>query len=108
MKKDLWNELAGRVRDSETDDLPESAAAMPAMPFGFEQPILRRLARLRKYPPNPFESWASVLRPAVGLAFATAMLCLLLEYRAEQTMPNDALSQTEALFQMAILNEPGQ
>jgi hypothetical protein len=106
MKKDLWNELARRVRAFEANEAPAQSTPMP---FGFEQSVLRRLAAASKNAAaNPFDLWATVLRPAVGLAFATAMLCVLLEYRNEQKIPNDPLTQTEALFQMAILNEPVQ
>ena len=101
MKKDLWSDLARRVRDSRAEQ--ESS-----IPFGFEQAVLRDVQRGKAASRNPFESWDSVLRPAAGLAFATAILCVLLQYRTEQKMPNDPLVQTEALFQMAILNEPAQ
>jgi hypothetical protein len=101
MKKDLWSDLARRVRDSRVEE--ESP-----IPFGFEQAVLRDAWRVPGISSNPFESWISVLRPALGLAFATAVLCVLMQYRTEQKMPNDPVAQTEALFQMAILNEPAQ
>jgi hypothetical protein len=66
---------------------------------------MRRLARAEL--PNPAEAWIPLLRPALGLAFATAFLCVLLQARTQtrtaEDLPENFLVQTENLIQMAVL-----
>jgi hypothetical protein len=51
------------------------------------------------------------LRPALGLAFGTALVCLLLQYRVAQetatttATATDAVTQTEQLIQLALAND---
>lgn len=96
--KDLWNDLARRVRAAQLADDAE-------VPFGFTEAVLRQLNAVRRQRPNLFDEWVAVLRPAVGLAFATALLCFLLQHRVDRDSPSDSVTQTEALIQLAVLNE---
>ncbi|HEV8543765.1 MAG TPA: hypothetical protein VGR78_15335 [Verrucomicrobiae bacterium] len=100
--RDLWNELAKRVREA---DQPASQSELNEMPFGFDDAVLRKLQSSTRERFNPWESWVPLLRPALGLAFGAAMICLVLDYRAEEKLPNNLVSQTEVLFQSAMLNE---
>jgi hypothetical protein len=90
---DRWSELARRARVVKVFPVP--------MPFGFEQAVLRRLARDGRE--NPIESWIPLLRPALGLALATAVLCVVLQNRVEQPVPASLLVETENLIQFAVL-----
>ena len=93
--KDRWSELARRARLAPRTEAPE-------MPFGFADSVLRRLARAGRE--NPAESWLPLLRPAVGLAFATAILCVVLQTRAQQNdMPENLLVETENMIRLAVL-----
>ena len=95
--KDRWSQLAKQARQ----------AQKPAeeIPFGFAEAVMRRVARAER--PNPTEAWVAVLRPALGLAFATAFLCVLLQTRvsnqSNENLPENFLVQTENLIQMAVL-----
>jgi hypothetical protein len=91
--KDRWSELARRARLVKVNPEP--------MPPGFEDAVLRRLARAGRQ--NPVEAWIPLLRPALGLAFATAVLCVVLQERAEPTVPASLLVETENLIQFAVL-----
>jgi hypothetical protein len=102
--KDLWNDLARRVREANRLDQTE-------VPFGFTEAVMRKLQQARSEGPNVLEEWVSVLRPALGLAFGTALVCILLQYRVAQesgvtaTTANDAVTQTEQLIQLALAND---
>jgi hypothetical protein len=96
--KDLWSDLARRVRVANRVGEPEA-------PFGFTDAVLRKLRIAGRQRPSLLEDWAAVLRPAVGLAFGTALLCFLLQYRVQREAPNDVFTQTEALIQLAVLND---
>lgn len=95
--KDRWSQLAKMARTSQK----------PAeeMPFGFAEAVMRRLARAER--PSAVEAWVPLLRPALGLAFATAFLCVLLQTRVggqgNESLPENLLVQTENLIQMAVL-----
>jgi hypothetical protein len=43
------------------------------------------------------------LRPAVGLAFATAFLCVLLQVKQQNDLPTNLLVETENLIELAVL-----
>jgi hypothetical protein len=96
--RDLWNELARRVRAADQ-------VARPEAPFGFADSVLRKLQSARRGGAGLLDDWVAVLRPALGLAFGTALLCFLLQYRLESEIPNDSVTQTEALIQLAVLND---
>ena len=93
--KDRWSELAGRVRKT---NRPE-----PEMPFGFEAAVLRRLNSLKRSPRDLSEAWLPLLRPALGLAFATAVLCVVLQAKMQKETPINLLTETESLIQLAVL-----
>jgi hypothetical protein len=99
--RDLWNELARRVRAADQSANPMEQA----IPFGFCDAVLRKAQKAARDGSNLFEDWISVLRPALGLALGTAVLCLFLQYRIEQEAPADAVAQTEALIQLAVLDD---
>jgi len=95
MKKDLWSDLARRVRES---------APAQSMPFGFDDEVLRRLRAEARRPADPWEGWGPLLRPALGLAFATALICIGFHYQMNRVQPDltdNLLSQTEELIQLA-------
>jgi hypothetical protein len=96
--KDLWFELARRVR---AVDQVENAE----VPFGFTDSVLRRLQTARRDGSALLDDWVAVLRPALGLAFGTALLCFLLQSRLEAEAPSDPVTQTEALIQLAVLDD---
>ncbi len=100
--RDLWNELSKRVRDAGQN---ASEPDMGQMPFGFDEAVLRKVRSTPRERFNPWESWIPLLRPALGLAFGAAMICLVLDYRTEEKLPTNLVAQTEALFQYAMLNE---
>jgi len=102
--KDLWNDLAMRVRETNRVEQTD-------VPFGFTEAVMRKLQTARREGPNVLEEWVAVLRPALGLAFGTALVCILLQYRVAQesgvttTTANDAVTQTEQLIQLALAND---
>ena len=102
--KDLWNDLARRVREAERVEQAE-------VPFGFTEAVMRKLQTARREGPNVLEEWISVLRPALGLAFGTALVCILLQFGVSKetattsTAANDAVTQTEQLIQLALAND---
>ena len=96
--RDLWSELARRVRAAERMEPVEA-------PFGFADAVLRKLESARRGGATLLDEWAAMLRPAVGLAFGTAVICFLLQYRAETEFSADAVTQTEALIQFAVLDD---
>jgi hypothetical protein len=96
--KDLWSDLARRSREA-VDKNEET------MPFGFDDGVLARVSAAGRPRVSSIESWFPVLRPALGLAFTTALLCVLTASRSEQAVPSNMLAQTEALLQSAMLNE---
>ena len=91
--KDLWTELARRARQASSRD--------EQIPFGFEVAILRRLAAAGQE--SPIESWIPLIRPALGLAFATAVLCVALQLRTQKDTPTNLLVETDNLIQLAVL-----
>jgi|SRR4051812_31309016 len=97
--RDLWSELSKRVRDASQN------ADQAQMPFGFDEAVFRKVRSTARERFNPWESWIPLLRPALGLAFGAAMICLVMDYRTEEKLPNNLVAQTEALFQYAMLNE---
>jgi hypothetical protein len=96
--RDLWMDLAKRVRQANRVEEAE-------VPFGFADTVLRRVRAAGREGSSVWEDWAAVLRPAVGLAFGTALLCYLLQFRLQAEMPSDAVAQTEELIQLAVLND---
>jgi hypothetical protein len=101
--KDLWNDLAKRVREANQVEQPE-------VPFGFADAVMRRLQTARREAPNFLDDWVAVLRPAVGLAFGTALVCILLQFNVKQApsssaSTSDAVTQTEQLIQLALAND---
>jgi hypothetical protein len=110
--RDLWNDLARRVQEADRVELGvEHGAEQSEMPFGFVDAVMRKLEVARRAPTNSIEQWIAVLRPAVGLAFGTALVCILLQLRLQHETPNatttanDAVAQTEQLFQLALAND---
>jgi hypothetical protein len=91
--KDHWSQLARRARAQARPD--------EEMPFGFEAAVLRRLAAAGRE--SAIESWLPVIRPALGMAFATALLCVALQFRAEKEAPSNLLVETDNLIQLAVL-----
>ena len=102
--KDLWNDLAQRVREANRVEEAE-------VPFGFTDAVMRRLQAARREAPNFLDDWIAVLRPAVGLAFGTALVCILLQFNVAKETPSntastsDAVTQTEQLIQLALAND---
>lgn len=94
---DCWSELARRARAGRKD----SESAEFQMPFGFAESVLRRLQQAER--PQPIEAWVPLLRPAVGLAFATALLCVLLQAKSDYEQPENLLVETENMIHMAVL-----
>jgi hypothetical protein len=95
--KDRWTELARAARRAGA----ERKIADEQMPFGFAEAVLRRLAVAGRE--NPAEAWTPLLRPALGLAFATAFLCVLLQVRTQSETPDNLLVETENLIRLAVL-----
>lgn len=91
--RNSWNELARRAR---TVRRPEAE-----MPFGFDSAVLRRLQAAPRE--NLLDVSLSLLRPALGLAFATAVLCVVLRVQAEPEPAPNLLVETENLIQFAVL-----
>jgi hypothetical protein len=100
--RDLWSELAKRTREA---NQASSQSELAPMPFGFDEAVLTKVRASTRERFNPWESWVPLLRPALGLAFGAAMICLVLDFRVEDKLPNNLVSQTEVLFQSAMLNE---
>ena len=96
--KNLWNDLAARVRAMERTGASEA-------PFGFTESVLRKLEMARQGGATLLDDWAAVLRPALGLACGAAILCFLLQYRVERDIQTDALVQTEELIHLAVLDD---
>jgi hypothetical protein len=102
--RDLWKDVARRVREA-------NRAEQTDVPFGFTEAVMRKLQAARHEGPNVLEEWVSVLKPALGLAFGTALVCILLQYRvAEESKTStatatDAVTQTEQLIQLAFAND---
>ena len=90
---DHWTELARRARNVSPREEP--------MPLGFEAAVLRRLASSGRE--NAIEAWFPMIRPALGLAFATAILCVILQARTQNDLPANMLAETENLIQLAVL-----
>ena len=91
--KDHWNELARRAR--------KFRAPGPEMPFGFDSAVLRRVESTELE--GLIDAWLPLLRPALGLAFATAILCVMLQARAQQEQAPSLLVETENLIRFAVL-----
>lgn len=92
---DRWTELARQAR------LSRKGMESEQMPFGFAESVLRRLSGADRNVAD--EGWVALLRPALGLAFATAVLCVLLQVRAQNEMPPNLLVETENLIRFAVL-----
>jgi hypothetical protein len=96
--KDHWRELARAAR------LTRTARNDEEMPFGFAEAVLQRLARTSRE--NSVEAWVPFLRPALGLALATAFVCVLLQVRTQgykSATPDNLLVETENLIRLAVL-----
>lgn len=91
-KRDRWSELARQARLAK-------APAEP-MPLGFEEAVRRRLVRAGRE--HPIDAWAPMLRPALSLACAAAILCVILQDRARQPGPASLLIETENLIQFTV------
>ena len=91
--KDHWNELSQRAR--------KFHAPEPEMPFGFDAAVLRRIDSVEAQ--GAVDAWLPLLRPALGLAFATAILCVMLQARAQQEQAPSLLVETENLIRFAVL-----
>lgn len=94
MKEPLnhWDELARRARSASVPD--------EQVPFGFEAAVMRQLAATGR--DNLIDLWLPVIRPALGLAVATAVVCLALQFRGEKELPDNMLAETENLIQLAV------
>ena len=92
---DRWSELARQAR------LVQRSANREEMPFGFAEAVMRRVAQSTRE--KAIEAWVPLLRPALGLAFATAFLCVLLQVRQQNDAPANLLVETETLIQLAVL-----
>ena len=100
--KDCWSEIARLARLARKADAAiGSRSAEEQMPFGFADAVLRRLARAEA--PSVMDEFAPMLRPALGLAFATAFLCVLLQVKGTQDAPENLLTATEDMIQLAVL-----
>jgi hypothetical protein len=100
MKRNLWNDLAKRVRQSE---LPATE-----MPFQFDERVLRAI-HAESTPhgttaSSPLALWMPILRPAVGLAFLVATICLVASSKPSKPS-TDFVAETVSILQMAVLNE---
>lgn len=92
---DHWSELARQARSVQRSTDREE------MPFGFAEAVMRRVAQSARE--KAIEAWVPLLRPALGLAFATAFLCVLLQVRQTDDTPANLLVETENLIQLAVL-----
>ena len=92
---DRWSELARQARSvQKTTDREE-------MPFGFAEAVMRRVAQSTRE--KTIEAWVPLLRPALGLAFATAFVCVLLQVTQHNDAPANLLVETENLIRLAVL-----
>src|SRR5262245_48306259 len=97
MKRDLWNELARRVR---------SVSPAPVeMPFRFEENVLAAARRSAPQTWNPLNLWLPLLRPALALAFVITITCLMVNHQSPAKPSTDFVSETESMIQMAVLHE---
>ena len=92
---DHWTELARQARLTKTTNDREE------MPFGFAEAVMRRVAQSSRE--KTIEAWVPLLRPALGLAFATAFLCVLLQVKQQDDAPANLLVETENLIRLAVL-----
>jgi hypothetical protein len=92
---DRWSELARQARSVQRSTEREE------MPVGFAEDVMRRVAQSARE--KPIEAWVPLLRPAVGLAFATAFLCVLLQVKQQNDLPPNLLVETENLIELAVL-----
>ena len=99
MKRNLWNELAQKVR--------QTHSAPAEMPFLFEERVLKKLEHSTSAPAwNPLALWMPLLRPAVGLSLVVTSICLFLSYNKAPAKPStDFVAETVSMIQMAVLNE---
>lgn len=100
MKRDLWKDLAKRARQSE--------APASEMPFQFEERVLRAVhaegSRRPSSATSPLTLWMPILRPAVGIAFLVAIVCLIVSSKPAKPT-TDFVAETVSILQMAVLNE---
>ena len=101
--KDHWSELARQARASRAArSAKPGEEQMPfEMPLGFAEAVFRRLTRAEQS--DPAEAWAPLLRPALGLAFATAFLCIFLQVRVQNDSSPHLLVETENLIRLSVL-----
>jgi hypothetical protein len=103
--KDHWIQLAKKVRENRKSSENSALCDVEEMPFGFAESVSRRLSLARRS--EPTEAWIALLRPALGLSCATALLCVLLQIRTNNqpadNLPENLLVQTENLIRMAVL-----
>jgi hypothetical protein len=92
---DRWSELARQAR------LVKRNTDREQMPLGFAEAVMRRLARSARE--KSIDAWVPLLRPALGLAFATAFLCVLLQVKQQNDAPTNLLVETENLIELAVL-----
>ncbi|MGZ8920500.1 MAG: hypothetical protein ACXW3L_05920 [Limisphaerales bacterium] len=92
---DRWSELARQARRA------RRTAEEEAMPPGFANAVFRRLAKAQR--DQQADAWLPFLRPAFGLACATAILCVLLQVRGQNNAPESLLVETENLIRFAVL-----
>ena len=97
MKRDLWNELARRVRNAKP--------APVEMPFRFEENVLAAVRRSAPQNWNPLNLWLPLLRPALAIAFVITITCLMVNHQAPTKPSTDFVSETESMIQMAVLHE---
>jgi hypothetical protein len=100
MNRDLWSELARKVR--------QGAAPTAEMPFGFEDRVLERMRRNPGPSWNPLAACLPLLRPAVGLALVVSCICIFLSSQTTAKAPRpstDFVSETVSIIQMAVLDE---
>jgi len=98
MKRNLWNELARRVRQTQS--------APAETPFLFEERVLKALEQSTPPAWNPLTLWMPLLRPAVALSLLVTSICLFLSYNKAPVKPStDFVAETVSMIQMAVLNE---
>ena len=92
---DRWIELARQARRLQRSTEREE------MPFGFAEAVMRHVAQSSRE--KSIEAWVPLLRPALGLAFATAFICVLLQVKQQNDSPANLLVETENLIELAVL-----
>ena len=92
---DRWTELARQARRV------QRTADSEDMPFGFAEEVMRRVAQSSRE--KTIDAWVPLLRPALGLAFATAFVCILLQVKQQNDSPANLLVETENLIELAVL-----